>query len=308
MTQVDVLVPTLRRPDSLARALRSLFSQDRAAELIAAVVVVDNSPEASARATIDALDPACPVPLRYVHAPRPGVATARNAGLAACTAPLVAFLDDDEEAPPGWLAALQAVHLRLGAAVTFGPVRGQAPDAAPGVRAYMDSFFSRTGPATSGLIAAPYGCGNSMMTRAVALQGPAPFDTTADATGGEDDRLFARLSAAGVRYGWAAEAWVTEYAPVHRARLGYTLQRAFSYGQGPSQLAARSGDAAAVAGWMAVGATQLLLFAPAGALLLLLRQGRGAGLADRAARGLGKLVWWSRPLFYGQAEVRRSLG
>ena len=40
MTQVDVLVPTLRRPDGLGRALRSLFSQDRAAELIAAVVVV----------------------------------------------------------------------------------------------------------------------------------------------------------------------------------------------------------------------------------------------------------------------------
>ena len=131
MSDIDVLIPTLRRPDNLARALRSIFAQQGAAELIARVVVVDNAPEGSAALTVDALRPACPVPLCYVHEPRPGVATARNAGLAACSAPLVAFLDDDEEAPPSWLAGLRAAHLVLGSAVTFGPVRGVAAGAHP---------------------------------------------------------------------------------------------------------------------------------------------------------------------------------
>ena len=306
MTQIDVLIPTLRRPESLTRALRSLFAQDRAAELVAAVVVVDNSPEGSARETVEALRPTCPAPLIFVHEPHPGVATARNAGLAASDAPLVAFLDDDEEAPAGWLEALHAAHLEMGTEFTFGPVRGLAPDARPGERAYMERFFSRIGPETSGPIIAPYGCGNSMMTRAFALVGPNPFDAAADATGGEDDRLFAQLSAQGARYGWAAEAWVFEYAPAHRAQLGYTLKRAFGYGQSPTQIAATARDPAGVAKWMAVGLAQVLANAPVAALLLALHHRQGADFADRAAQGLGK-VFWRVPLgFYGQAEIRRS--
>jgi succinoglycan biosynthesis protein ExoM len=303
---IDVLVPTLRRPESLARALRSLFAQERAAELIASIVVVDNSPEASARKTVETLRPSCPVPLIFVHQPHPGVATARNAGLRASDAPLVAFLDDDEVAPPGWLAALHATHQDLGTAVTFGPVRGLAPEARPSERAYMERFFSRPGPATSGPIEHPFGCGNSMMTRAIALDGRAPFDVIADTSGGEDDRLFARLSLQGVRFGWAAEAWVHEYAPAHRATLDYTLKRAFGYGQSPCQIAARARRPLSVAKWMAVGAAQTLVFAPIAAALLLGGHARGAEFADRAARGLGKLFWNKQLDFYGQAEVQRS--
>ena len=303
---IDVLIPTLRRPEGLTRALSSLFAQTRARELIASIVVVDNSPEASARTTVEALRDASPVPLAFVHEPHPGVATARNTGLAASTAPLVAFLDDDEEAPPGWLAALHAVHLDLHTAVTFGPVRGLAPDASPRQRAYMDRFFSRFGPEATGPIPDPYGCGNSLMTRATALAGATPFDTAADAAGGEDDRLFARLSAEGVRYGWAAEAWVYEYAPAHRARLAYTLKRAFGYGQSPSQIAARAHHPLGVLKWMGVGAAQSLIYAPLAAGLLLLRHPKGAEFADRAARGLGKVFWRVGLQFYGQAEIQRS--
>ncbi len=303
---IDVLVPTLRRPDSLARALRSLFAQDRAQELIASIVVIDNSPEASVRELVEGLRPTCPVRLTYVHEPHPGVATARNAGLRASEAPLVAFLDDDEEAPTSWLATLHATHRELGTTVTFGPVKGLAPDARPRERAYMERFFSRLGPAASGPIDHPFGCGNAMMTRAEALDGPTPFDAGADSSGGEDDRLFARLSARGARYGWAAEAWVREYAPAHRATLDYTLKRAFGYGQSPSQIAARARKPLGVAFWMGVGAAQAVVFAPIAAALLLSGHQRGADFADRAARGLGKLLWKKQLDFYGQAEVQRS--
>lgn len=301
-----MLVPTLRRPESLTRALRSLFVQDQATDLIASIVVVDNSPEASVRELVEILRPACPVLLTYVHEPHPGVATARNAGLRSSQAPLVAFLDDDEEASTAWLATLHATHQALGTAVTFGPVRGLAPDARPRERAYMETFFSRLGPAASGLIDHPYGCGNSMMTRAVALHGPAPFDAATDASGGEDDRLFARVEAKGARFGWAAEAWVREYAPAHRATLDYTLKRAFGYGQSPCQIAARARKPLGVASWMAVGAVQTLVYGPIAAALLLSGHRRGAEFADRAARGLGKLFWKKQLAFYGQAEVQRS--
>ena len=106
--QVAVIVPTLRRPDSLERALRSLFLQTGVADRLHEIVVVDNDPAASSRDAVDQLRPASPVPLIWRHAPRPGVATARNEGLAATAAPLIAFLDDDEAASPAWrIAALR---------------------------------------------------------------------------------------------------------------------------------------------------------------------------------------------------------
>jgi succinoglycan biosynthesis protein ExoM len=304
MKDVDVLIPTLRRPDQLSRALRSVFAQTGAAELICSVVVVDNSPEASAVETVEALRPACPVPLALVHEPRPGVANARNAGLGASSAPLVAFIDDDEEAPPDWLAELRKTHLKLGSAVTFGPVKGVAPDAPPEHRAYLDRFFSRLDDWETGLIPIYYGCGNSMMTRALALTGSEPFDLTSNFTGGEDDRLFSKLRQAGLTFGWAADAWVWEYAPAHRANLGYALKRAFCYGQSPSSDCMRRGDWIGVVRNMAIGMGQMSVYGVV--TLAMAATGRRAAAVtflDRTVRGLGKVCWPVRIKLYGLTDT-----
>lgn len=307
VNDIAVVIPTLRRPDELRRALRSVFAQVRIADRLREIVVVDNDPSGSARETVAGLASEAPWPVIYRHAPQPGVATARNAGLAATQAPLIAFLDDDEAAAPDWLAALARAHHSLGADVTFGPIRGRAPETAGWARDYLERFFGRSGPETDRLVDEPFGCGNSMMTRATALVGPAPFDPAADSLGGEDDVLFADLQARGARFGWAADAWVDEYAPAHRANLRYALTRAFAYGQGPSQTAARSRDWAGVARWMVIGAGQALVFGVAAAGLAAVASPRCAEALDRAARGAGKLFWMNglEPRFYGTHEVTR---
>ena len=309
MNDIDVLIPTLRRPDHLTRALRSVFAQTQARDLIASILVIDNSPEGSAAALVEALRPASPVRLTYVHAPHPGVATARNAGLAASAAPFVAFLDDDEEAPPHWIATLWQAHRALGSAVTFGPVRGVAPDARPEYRAYLDRFFSRQGGPRTELIAITYGCGNSIMTRAVALAGPAPFDTRLDLTGGEDDSLFSRLKQGGASFGWAADAWVHEYAPPHRARLSYALKRAFCYGQGPCQISARTRSWPRLARDMSIGAGQAAVYGVAAlGLAAVGLRGAAIGYLDRAVRGLGKVLWPLTVPIYGLATTPPAPG
>ena len=307
MVDVAVIVPTLRRPDSLARALRSIFAQTGVEGRVAAVVVVDNDPTGSAAGPVAELQGEAPWPLVYRHAPVPGVATARNAGLAATDAPLIAFLDDDEAAAAGWLDALLAAQAATGADVVFGPIDGRAPDAAPWLRPYLERFFGRDGPAVDGLIDRPFGCGNSLMVRRTALPGPTPFSAAADEVGGEDDRLFAGLKARGGRFGWAAAARVEEFAPAHRATLGYALARAFAYGQGPSQTAAAARDWPGVARWMAIGTLQLLVWGAAAAALTLARSPRRADAYDRAARGAGKLLWTRgfEPAFYGARELAR---
>ena len=307
MADVAIIVPTLRRPGSLERALRSLFVQTGVADRVSEIVVVDNDPRGSAETLTDDLRAFSPWPVVYRHAPTPGVATARNAGLSATTAPLIAFLDDDEAASPGWLAALLKAQEETGADAVFGPITGRAPDAEPWLKAWLERFFGRDGPERTGLIAQPYGCGNSLLLRSTALPGPAPFNVAADQAGGEDDALFAALAARGGRFGWAADARVEEFAPAHRATLKYALARAFAYGQGPSQTAAAARNWPGVARWMLIGAAQAVVWgAAAAALTLTARPGR-AEMYDRAARGLGK-VFWTRgfePHFYGARELAR---
>ena len=194
---VAVIVPTLRRPDSLERALRSLFGQVRVADRLCEIVIADNDPEGSARDRVEALRAHSPWRLVYIHIPTPGVATARNAALRATDASLIAFLDDDEAAAPDWLTRILAAHEASGADVTFSPIHGRAEGAPGWLKPYLERFFGREGPAKSGLIDHAYGCGASLMTRASALPGPAPFDVSADQSGGEDDALFAGLAARG---------------------------------------------------------------------------------------------------------------
>lgn len=306
MAEVAVLMPTLRRPESLARALRSLFTQDDVKGLIDRIVVVDNSPEASARSVVEGLQAASPVPLIFAHEPHPGVATARNTGLALIASPYVAFLDDDEEAPPTWLSSLLAVHKRFGATVTFGPWRGHAEAAEPWAREYLDGFFSRTGPDVSGLTDERHGCGNSLMTRAGALDGDQPFDPEYDQVGGEDDRLYQKLEREGATFAWAAEAWVYEHAPDHRCNVGYTLRRAFSFGQTPTTDAAHVKNWGGVVRWMVIGAGQATVYGVTAALLWLVNSPRKLTMTDKAVRGLGKVIWWFTPRFYGAAEVKRT--
>lgn len=308
MRDVAVVIPTLRRPAMLERALRSVFAQVGSLDRIAAVVVADNDPDGSAAALIDRLRPEAPVPLTYAHAPVPGVATARNIGLAATDAPLIAFLDDDEAASPGWLSALLLAQSQTGADVLFGPIRGRVPDGTGWTTAYLERFFGRDGPTETGLTDQIHGCGNSLMVRATALPGPAPFDSAMDQTGGEDDRLFTALQARGGRFGWAADAWVDEFAPPDRATLSYALMRAFAYGQSPSQMAAARHDWPGLIRWMLIGAAQTAVWGLASLALTLLRRPARAETLDRMSRGLGKVFWTScfEPKLYGAAMVRRT--
>jgi GT2 family glycosyltransferase len=94
---------TRNRPDLLARALESLVAQVPA---VAEILVVDNAPAVGAtRALVATFFPS----VRYVAEPVPGLDFARNRALEAATREVVAFLDDDAVAAPGWADSLHRV-------------------------------------------------------------------------------------------------------------------------------------------------------------------------------------------------------
>jgi glycosyltransferase involved in cell wall biosynthesis len=298
---VSIIIPTQRRLEGLARAARSVFAQAGVAHSTLELIVVDNDQRPSAAATTKRLAVEAPFPVTYVHEAAAGVANARNAGMAAAEGALIAFLDDDEEAPSGWLAALIEAQRAFDADVVFGPVHARADWKRVGHRTYLERFFSRLGPEESGPIDHYYGCGDSLVRRAALPDPKRPFSEIRNHIGGEDDLLFGAMQRAGARFAWAADAWVWEDPAPERLTLRYTALRAFAYGQGASAHCAAAGDRLGVARWMILGIAQALAFGAWAALKWLLRSPSFAFSLDRAARGLGKTLWW-RPFkirFYG---------
>ena len=292
---VSIVIPTQRRPEALARAVRSSFGQAGVAPEGLELIVVDNDEARSARDLVGVLAAEAPFPVRYVHEPRPGVANARNAGVAEVKGAFIAFLDDDEEAPAGWLAALLDVQRRFEADLVFGPVRARLPDSVVAHRAYLEHFFSRSDPAGAGLIDHYYGCGDSLVRRAALPDRARPFSDARNHIGGEDDLLFAEMRAVGARIAWSPDAFVWEHPSPERINLKYAIRRAFVYGQGASTACANAvpPDRLGVAGWMVQGLAQAGIFGALAFLQWIIRAPGRAFTLDRAARGLGKTFWWS---------------
>ncbi len=301
---VSIVIPTFRRPECAVEAARSALAQTGTAAF--EVVLVDNDPEGSALGPLRALsDPRIVV----CHEPRAGVANARNAGLRAARGKFIAFLDDDEIAPPAWLAELLRVQNEQQADVVFGPVRTRLVSPPRAHRAYFEAFFARDPGHAEGVIDRFYGCGCSLL-RVAALPGAAPFSPERNEIGGEDDLLFQAMHANGARFAWAPGAWVWETPEASRVTLAYTLKRAFAYGQGPATQAwsGRKRDYPAIGFWMAVGLAQTVVFGALAAGGYLGKTRNRAFTYRRFVEGVGKLLWFPaiKPRFYGAARLPKA--
>jgi glycosyltransferase involved in cell wall biosynthesis len=105
---------TLDRWDDLQRSIASLVAQEPPLSEI--IVVIDHNPELLDRAT--EILAGCRI---LPSVGEPGLSGARNTGLAAATSEIVAFLDDDAVALPGWHAGLAGVFADEAVLAAGGP-------------------------------------------------------------------------------------------------------------------------------------------------------------------------------------------
>lgn len=299
---LEVVVPVRDRAADLDRCLDTLH-------LGAAVVVVDDgSTDAAALASVSARHGA-----RLVRRRRSGgPAAARNAGLAATTADLVAFVDSDALVPAETLRRL-ADHLADPAVAAVAPRVRPAPSVAWPARPVWAAAAVSVGPgggvlARLGAARSPLDLGAEpalvrpggrvgyapttvLVARRAAVTAAGGFDEALRY--GEDVDLVWRLCDAGwsVRYDPACEARHREPASWSR-----WLARRFRYGSSAGPLARRHG--ARLAGPALAGLT-----AP---VMLARLAGRGAMPAGPAvrlgavapARTLLALAGWATPLWW----------
>ena len=96
-----MVVCTRDRPEQIKKCLGRLAGQQYPRY---EVVVVDNAPTSDALRKVVEGQAGAGAAFRYCVEPRPGLSWARNAGIAAATSDIIAFLDDDDEPDEHWLA------------------------------------------------------------------------------------------------------------------------------------------------------------------------------------------------------------
>jgi glycosyltransferase involved in cell wall biosynthesis len=118
---VSVVICTLNRAPYLRGALESLVGQ-RLPGASWEVLVVDNGSTDDTADVAHAFERT--LPLRYLVEPTLGLCHARDTGWREARGRIVAYLDDDAVASPGWLAAVHDVFTREPTTgVAGGPVR-----------------------------------------------------------------------------------------------------------------------------------------------------------------------------------------
>ena len=190
----SIVIPTRGRPSYLNVALGSIVGQARS--LGAEVLVINDGGGPAVTAVAERHG------ARIVAAPVPGgVNVARNAGIAAAAADLIVLVDDDVQAPPGWLAALLAgVDAAPGADAFGGPIRavfeGGGPRSCGRERPPITSLDLGESDRDAELV---WGANMALRRRALELAGP--FDESLSGRGDEQEwELILRARGGTVRY------------------------------------------------------------------------------------------------------------
>jgi glycosyltransferase involved in cell wall biosynthesis len=192
-SRASILIPTRDRPDYLGVALASVMPQARAAA--AEVVVIDDGQDPGTAAVAERHG------ARLIRSAARGANAARNAGIRATNGDPIVLIDDDIEAPPGWLQAMvDGVAQTPDRDVFGGPItprlEGGGPRACGREPAPITSLDH--GPADRDVELV---WGANMAIRRAALKRIGPFDESIYGRGEEEDwqRRFARAGGV-VRY------------------------------------------------------------------------------------------------------------
>lgn len=244
---LSVCICTFNRAGSLRQTLARLGGVRVPPGVALEVVVVDNN---SSDATREVLAEVRDLPLRVVGEPRPGLASARNAGVGACSGEYILWTDDDVLVDPGWLEAyVAAIRAHPDAGFFGGPIlphlEGRPPGWLPEVLPELSSAYAlRDFPPGIGPLGPdtlPYGA-NFLVRRSLMVR--YPFDPALGRVGraggclSEEWSVLTALLDAGETGWWVPDAKVWHMIPPSRQTRRYLRQYFILSGATPGAIAA----------------------------------------------------------------------
>jgi GT2 family glycosyltransferase len=257
--EISVAIATRDRPQALGRCLQSLHA---GRVLPAEIVVADQSSGPETRSVVAAER------ARWVDGGAGGLAGGQNAAFRQATMPVIAVLDDDCVADPGWLEQLERTFADdPGLALVGGRV---LPLPAAGERAFPVASRTSTRRREFRGRSAPWnvGSGNNFALRREWFDrvggGDERLGPGSPGQGGLDLDLFYRVLRAGGRALYDPDAVVHHEPATRTGRI--ERRRPYGYGMGAAcTLRLREGDLYAV--WLLAGWLVLRVRVLGGALL-----------------------------------------
>lgn len=226
---LSVCIATYRRADRLRVLLEDLAKQTLMPD---EVVIADNDASGSAKPVVEAFETAgSPFRLVYAIQPERSISVTRNLTVQLASGTWLAFIDDDERAPPEWLERLMQAARAHAADGVLAPVEPQVPDDAPAwIR--RGKFYEWPHLATGDVVPLSHlRFGNVLLAGGPLRKLPGPFDPAFGLSTGEDGDMLMRLMERGARVIWCDEAPVFEPVEAKRLSMRWLLQRAYSGGQ-----------------------------------------------------------------------------
>jgi succinoglycan biosynthesis protein ExoM len=226
---ISVCVATYRRNDRLSAMLDDLARQELLPDQ---VVIVDNDADGAARAVVEQhrARPA-PFAIDYDIQPERNIALTRNRTVELATGEWLAFIDDDERAPPDWLRKLLAAAENYQADGVLAPVEPQLPDNAPPWIRRGRFYDYPHWPSGAAMPLNWMRFGNVLLRASCLRAEPGPFDSRYGLMNGEDGDLLVRLAHRGAKIVWFEQAPVYEPIEHKRLSLRWLMLRAMSGGQ-----------------------------------------------------------------------------
>lgn len=228
-----VVVPTFRRPDSLARCLHGLAGQTLPKSDFEVIIVDDSGRRGAVNERAIAAHGLCGRVLYQEHA---GPAAARNRGAAKARGRVLAFTDDDCSPAPDWLETAWA-HFRrfeddllIGGRVVNGIPGDPFASASQALVDYLITYFNPNGRPARLLTS------NNLCVPTAPFRQMGGFDTAFQGAGGEDRELCLRWVANGRPSRYVPDATVFHF---HEMTLSEFIRQHRAYGRGSAILRRR---------------------------------------------------------------------
>lgn len=238
---VSVAVPTYDRARHLARCLESLVRQDYPADRYEIVAADDGSSADTARVVETIRRRVAAPAVTYLRQAHRGLNPARNLALRHASGDPICFVDDDQDVPPGWLAAMVDGCLRHpDVGCIGGPMRLRCEGTLPRTCGREPLGESELDLGDR-ILEVEYVWGGNMAVRRAALDAIGPFREDLVLLGGTETEWQDRLRAHGGRVMYFPDAWVWHVRTQAELRIPYLLRRHFQRGRGQAINGARSG-------------------------------------------------------------------
>jgi GT2 family glycosyltransferase len=235
--RLDIIIPTFNRSALLRKALDSVLTAERPADLEVRITVVDNNSRDDTRAVVSDYEHRTNGLVRYLFEPVQGRSRALNHGIQETSGELIGVIDDDEHVDPRWLCVVRDTFRDPDLEFIGGPYRPEwsvpppewLPMDRPGVIGVIDAGNSvqQYGPQFPGILMG----GNVALRRSV-LDRVGLFAEHLGRTGskllsGEDEDLYQRLLAAGARGQYRPDLIIYHHIPSERLTKRYFRQWTF---------------------------------------------------------------------------------